>query len=100
LDGALYNTLKQTQNQNKYLLVINDCFRKYMMCVALKSKETAEVAQAIVDNWYCIIGLPEQFLTVKGKEYYSQVFDAICQLLDSERNDTTPRQPECDKPDK
>jgi hypothetical protein len=35
-------------------------------------------------------------LTDKGKEFYSQVFDAICQLLDIERINTTPRHPECD----
>jgi hypothetical protein len=92
----LAGPFKVTTAGNKYLLIITDCFSKYLTCIAIKSKETAEVARAIVNNWYCIYGLPEKFLTDKCKEFYSQVFDAICQLLDIERINTTPRHPECD----
>ena len=81
---------------NKYLQIITDLYGKYLIVVAHPNKETKSAAKAIVDNWCCIFGIPDACLTDGGKEYQSQLWDAMCELLDIERVKTSIFHPECD----
>lgn len=81
---------------NKYIMVVVDCFSKYMICIPVPNKETNTTANTLLEHWFWVFGIPEQILSDQGKEYNSMLMDSICQLLDIERLKTTPYHPQCD----
>ena len=87
---------KVTERGNKYLIVIVDCFSKYMVSKPLPNKETITAAQAVLESWCWTFGIPERLLSDKGGEYDSCLFDAVCNLLDVDRVNTTPFHPQGD----
>ena len=92
----LAGPFKPTIRGNRYLIVIVDCFGKYLVCAPVPNKETKTVAQAILEKWCWIFGIPEKILSDQGKEHKSAVWDSICNLLDIEKLHTTAYHPQCD----
>ena len=87
---------KESEAGNKYLIVIVDCFSKFLVSVPLPNKEAKTAAQALLNNWCWTFGLPERILSDLGGEYDSSIWDATCDLLDIERTHTTPYHPQAD----
>ena len=87
---------KTTVRGNRYLMIIVDCFGKYLVSIPLPDKETTTSARAILENWFWTYGIPERVLSDRGKEFRSKLWDAMCELLDIERVNTTPWHPEGD----
>ena len=87
---------KTTVRGNRYLMIIVDCFGKYLVSIPLPDKETTTSARAILDHWFWTFGIPERVLSDRGKEFRSKLWDAMCELLDVERVNTTPWHPEGD----
>jgi hypothetical protein len=88
--------LKTTVRGNQYLLIIVDCFCKYLRVVALPDKETTTSAKALLEKWVWTFGIPERLLSDRGTEFRSKLWDALCELLDIERVNTTPWHPQGD----
>jgi len=87
---------KETSRRNKYLMIMTDLFGKWLEIAAVPNKETVTAANVLIEQWCCRFGVPERVLSDKGKEFRSQVWDSMCELLDIERLTTTPGHPECD----
>jgi transposase InsO family protein len=87
---------KTTIRGNRYLMIIVDCFGKYLVSIPLPDKETTTSARAILDHWFWTFGIPERVLSDRGKQFRSKLWDAMCELLDVERVNTTPWHPEGD----
>jgi hypothetical protein len=51
----------ETQNKNKYLLIITCLFFKYLVLVAVPNKETATAAKAIFENLAWNTAFPRKF---------------------------------------
>jgi len=85
-----------TDRKNKYIMVITDLYGKVLAVHAMPNKETITAARVLVDEWFCRYGIPDRILSDKGKEYTSQLWDALCEMLDVERLTTTPGHPEGD----
>ena len=85
-----------TDRNNRYILIIVDCFSKYLRAIPVPNKETSTAAKTILENWCWIFGLPERILSDRGGEFDSMLWDAICNLLDIEKVHTTPYHPQCD----
>lgn len=92
----LTGPFKTTDRGNKYIIVIVDCFSKYLIARPLTNKETQTVAQSILEHWCWLFGIPERILSDRGNEYDSSVWDAVCNLLDIEKVHTTPYHPQTD----
>jgi len=75
---------------------VTDLFSKFTIFIAQPSKEIHIAAKGIVERWPCIFGMPLACLTDQGREYQSQLWDALCELWDIERLKTTPYHPEAD----
>jgi hypothetical protein len=85
-----------TKRGNQYILHITDLYIKILVLVAIPNKTTKVVAEKILQKWFWVYGIPEQVHSDQGKEFASQLWDAICNLLDVERTNTTPYHPQCD----
>ena len=87
---------KTTVRGNNYLQIIADSFSKYLVCRPTRNKASMTVATNLLENWCWTFGIPEKFLSDKGKEFRSRVLEDLCSLLDIQRLNTTPGHPQCD----
>ena len=87
---------KTTVRGNKYLQIIADSFSKYLVCRPTKNKASMTVATNLLEKWCWTFGIPEKFLSDKGKEFRSRVLEDLCSLLDIQRLNTTVGHPQCD----
>ena len=72
---------KVTVRGNKYLMIINDSFSKYLVCRRTTDKETTTVATVMLEYWFSIFGIPERILSDRVKEFRSKLMEAICAFL-------------------
>lgn len=70
-------TFKTTVRGNRYLMIIVDCFGKYLVSIPLPDKQTKTSMRAILDHWFRTFGIPERVLSDRGKEFRSKLWDAI-----------------------
>ena len=73
--------LPRTENGHRYILVIADRFTKLTQAVPLSSTTAAVVAAAFVDEWVFKYGVPRTLLADNGKQFSSQFFRGVSQLL-------------------
>ena len=66
--------LKETVRGNKYYLVIDCHFSKFIQLYALKNIQTESLADKLVDDWCCTFGIPEQILEDGGKTVSIQTY--------------------------
>ena len=69
----LFGPLKTSERQKHYVLCITDAFTKYIELVAIENKESATVAQAIFEPWFCRYGTPLDVVTDQGKEFCGEL---------------------------
>ena len=63
--------------EHQWVLSMTDALTKYTVLVALKTKEAAEVAHAIVDNWILKFGPFTHLVTDNGAEFTANITKAI-----------------------
>jgi transposase InsO family protein len=85
--------LPKTKAGNKYILMMVDQFTKWVECVALPDQTAETTAKAIVDNWFCRLGVPLQILTDQGRNFESQLFAELCKIFEVRKTRTTPYRP-------
>ena len=90
----LFGPLIESQNGNRWVLVITDAFSKYTNLVALPDKNAKTVAQAIFDNWICLFSPMRQLLTDNGREFANNISKELCQLMDIKRTFTSSIHPQ------
>ena len=87
----------RTVRGNRYIQAMTCLLIKYLVCRALKRKETMVIANNMLEHWFWIFGIPEKLLSDRVKEFRSRLMEAICSLLDIERLNNSPGHPECDR---
>jgi len=86
--------LPQTSLGNQFILTMQDELTRYALAVALSATDAQTVAQAFVECFVCIYGIPKSILTDCGTNFLSDVFKQMCKLLDIEKSQTTPFHPQ------
>ena len=61
----------------KYILVVIDCFSKYVWAVPVKSKDAQQIATAMETILSKIVRLPKNLQTDQGKEFYNVKFQNL-----------------------
>ena len=89
----LFGPLKTTDGK-AHVLCITDAFTKYAEVCVVENKEAVTVAAAILSNWICRFGIPEQIFTDGGKEFSNKILNHICSFLQIAKNKTTPAHPQ------
>jgi len=90
----LFGPLK-TLDGKAHVLCITDAYSKYAELCVIDNKEANTVAAAILSQWICRFGIPEQIFTDGGKEFSNKLLNHICALLKIAKNKITPAHPQC-----
>jgi transposase InsO family protein len=88
--------LPRSAKGNKYLLVITDCFTKWVEAIPMRNQEAITVAKKFVDEFITRFGTPKQIHTDQGTQFESKLFQELCRLLEIDKTRTTPWHPESD----
>jgi hypothetical protein len=65
------------EEDERYVLVIQDHFTKYVILVALQNKRATLVSHKVYKHLLCVFGAPEYVITDEGNEFKG-AFDELC----------------------
>ena len=88
--------LPETNNSNKYILIVADYYTKWTEGYAIPNQEAETVARKVVDEFVARLGVPRQMHSDQGRNFVSAVFTEMCALLGIEKTRTTPLHPQSD----
>lgn len=86
----------KTNDGNKYILVAIDYFSKWPEAYAIPNQEASTVAKVLVDNMFTRFGVPLEIHSDQGRNFESNVFKSICEVLGIKKTRTTPLHPQSD----
>ena len=78
---------------NVYILTMIDHFTKWIEIFPMKNQEASTIAQILVNQVFCVYGLPQQILTDRGQNFESELFKEICVHLSIDKIRTTAYKP-------
>lgn len=79
---------------NKYLLVVSDCFTKWVEAFPLKNFRANTIAEVFVNQVISRYGVPSELHTDQGRNFDSRVFYELSSLLGIKKTRTTPFHPQ------
>jgi hypothetical protein len=82
--------LSLTNMGNIYIPTIQGELTRYALAIALATTDAQTIAQAFVECFVCIYGIPISILTDCGTNFLSDLFKNVCKLLDIEKSKITP----------
>ncbi|KMQ82085.1 integrase core domain protein, partial [Lasius niger] len=88
--------LPLTISGNKYLLVIVDCFTKWVEAFPVKNIRAKTVAEIFVSQFVSRHGVPMEIHTDQGKNFESRLFSELMRLLGIRKTRTTALHPQSD----
>ena len=86
--------LPLSQNGNRFVLVLVDCFTKWTEAYALPNQEASSIANVIVNEFICRFGTPLQILSDQGTNFQSKLFSKVCNLLMIDKINTSSMRPQ------
>ncbi len=76
----LMDPLKKTQNDNDYIVVMQDHFTKWEEGDVVCSKEALTMADAVVQEWVLKHGMPMSLHSDRGREFTAALHQEVCDL--------------------
>lgn len=92
VDGA--GPLPRSRNGNTYFLVVVDAFSKWAECVPLVDFTAHRVGRALIECLFARHEAPEIIVSDRGRQFVSEMFEAVCAALQIEHRLTTPYHPQ------
>ena len=92
----LLGELPETDNGNKYVLVITDYFTKWTQAFALPNMTAQTCADKILTEFISLFGVPKQLHSDQGRQFESNLFQEVCTKLGINKTRTTPYRPQSD----
>ena len=86
--------LPVTSRGNRYILVVTDAFSKWVEAFALEDQTAETCAKCLVKEMISRYGYPLDLLSDQGRNFESQIFAELCQLLGIRKIRTSPRHPQ------
>lgn len=86
--------LPETPRGNRYVLVLVDYFTKWCEAVPLAQIDATTVANAIVNEWICNWGAPNQLHSDRGSNFESSLILELCRALGIDKTRTTAYHPQ------
>ena len=81
--------LVQTDEGNKYILVLIDSFSKYVEAWPLKNITTEDIAKTLITQFFPRYGLPNTFHTDNASNFNSELMMDVCKRLGIKKTKTT-----------
>ena len=85
--------LPRSKKGNCYILTLQCSYTKWAEAFPLKNQKPATCARAIIDGWVNRYGVPDDIYSDQGRNFESQVFKEMCQLLGIRKTRTTAYHP-------
>jgi len=89
LDGY-FSLLPISSSGKKYLLIITDCFTKWIKAFPLSNVRLKTIAIIVISRF----GVPLELHTDQGKNFESKMFQELILLLEIKKTKTTPFHPQ------
>ena len=90
----LMGLLPMTPLGNKWIMVMQDGFSRFVVIQPLKSKNPEDVAQVLVDHFIQIFGCPMSIHTDQGTEFNSELFKQVMKRFEIVHTLAPPRNPQ------
>ena len=78
--------LPVTSKGNRYVLVVEDYFTKFVNLFAIADQLATTVAECLFQNYVLEHGVMETLHTDMGRQFESDVVKHLCKLLDVKKN--------------
>ncbi|KAI4871629.1 hypothetical protein NFI96_008439, partial [Prochilodus magdalenae] len=85
-----------TSHGNRYVLVVQDYFSKYVNLYAIPDQRSTTVAKCLFENYIREHGIPESLHTDQGRQFESDLISHLCKLLGVKKTRTSSYHPQCD----
>ena len=85
-----------TDNGNRYVLVIVDCFSRWTEACPLPNKTAVAVTDAFFQLIICRVGMPAVIHSDQGREFENHLMQELCLLLGAHKTRRTPYHPASD----
>ena len=76
-----YGPLKVTQKGNEYILTMQCLLTKFVVAVPLSETTALATAKALVNNLFCVYGIPVSILTDQGRNFISHVMEDLAKIF-------------------
>jgi len=86
--------LHSSYNGNRYLLSIIDHMSRYLQLIPLPNKSAQTIADAFVEHYFTLFGVPRMLTTDSGSEFKNKLFSEVCDILSIKMHYTTPFYPQ------
>ena len=86
--------LPLSRRGNKYVLVVTDLFSKWVEAFPLPDQTAESCAQTIANEVIARYGCPYSILTDQGRNFESNLFAELCELLEIRKIRTSPGHPQ------
>ena len=96
LQMDILGPLPKTSSGNRYLLVIVDCFTKWVEAFPLKNSRARTIAEVFVDQVVSRHGVPVEIHTDQGRNFELKLFAELMILLGVRKTRTTALHPQSD----
>lgn len=83
-----------SEKGNKYVLVVVDCFTKWMEAYPLPNIEASTVAETLLMEFFSRFGVPLRIKSDRGRQFECALFAELCSLLEVEHRMSTPFHPQ------
>ena len=85
-----------TENENQYIMVIQDYFTKWVIAEPLANKTAITVADSVFTRWVSQYGCPDQLHSDQGREFTAALFTKMCSILRIDKTFTSAYRPQSD----
>lgn len=86
--------LPESNNGNKYGLVIQDDLSRYLTAIPMQNQESYTVAKSFVENFICKFGTPLEVVTDQGANFVSNLMKNVCKILKIKKITTSAYHPQ------
>ena len=88
--------LPKSDAENKFILLICDYFTKWVEAFPIPNQEARTIADRFVKEFVCRYGVPRRIFTDQVVNFQSELFKEVCEMLDIDKDRTTPYHPQSD----
>lgn len=88
--------LPVTSRGNRYILVVEDYFTKFVNLYVLPNQSAQTVACCLFEDYVLVHGVPEALHSDQGRQFEAEVVQSLCRLLGIKKTRTTAYNPKSD----